>query len=102
MDTYSKTIIQKFDNGVNIVHIPDLTDEERARRQAQRRRAAEQLLKEAERVKKTTGRAKRAFCVVHNSTIVVPLIPPFTQKRCATPLCAPHRGHVGQAGGREH
>lgn len=52
MDTYSKTIIQKFDNGVNIVHIPDLTDEERARRQAQLRRAAEQLLKEAERVKK--------------------------------------------------
>ena len=52
MDTYSKTIIQKFDNGVNIVHIPDLTDEERSRRQAQLRRAAEQLLKEAERVKK--------------------------------------------------
>lgn len=52
MDTYSKTIIQKFDNGVNIVHIPDLTDEERARRQAQLRRAAEQLLKEVERVKK--------------------------------------------------
>lgn len=52
MDTYSKTIIQKFDNGVNIVHIPDLTDEERARRQEQLRRAAEQLLKEAERVRK--------------------------------------------------
>ena len=80
MDTYSKTIIQKFDNGVNIVHIPDLTDEERARRQAQLRRAAEQLLKEAERVKKTTGRAKRAFCVVHNSTIVVPLIPLLHKK----------------------
>lgn len=84
MDTYSKTIIQKFDNGVNIVHIPDLTDEERARRQAQLRRAAEQLLKEAERVKKT-GRAKRAFCVVHNGITVVP-ISPFTQKRCAVPL----------------
>lgn len=48
-DTYSKTIVQEFDNGVNIIHIPDLTDEERARRQQQLRRTAEHFLKALER-----------------------------------------------------
>ena len=54
MDTYSTTIIQEFHNGRNIVHIPDLTDEERERRFQSLYKAAERMLKKV--VEHDTGR----------------------------------------------
>lgn len=45
---YSKTITQEFQNGVNIVHFPDLTEEERKKRQERLVKAAERFLKHVE------------------------------------------------------
>lgn len=45
---YSKTIVQEFKNGVNVIHFPDLTEDERARRQEQLYNAAERFLKVVE------------------------------------------------------
>ena len=58
METYSKTIIQEFPNGQNIIHVPDLTDEERNKRYGQLKRAAEALLKDAERLKEEKQNAE--------------------------------------------
>lgn len=48
---YSKTEVQEFRNGVNIVHFPDLTEEERANRNEQLKKAAERFMKQIERRK---------------------------------------------------
>lgn len=52
---YSKTEIQEFKNGVNIIHFPDLTEDERANRQEQLKKAAERFLKAVERMKGEEG-----------------------------------------------
>lgn len=52
---YSKTEIQEFKNGVNIIHFPDLTEDERANRQEQLKKAAERFLKAVERMKGEKG-----------------------------------------------
>ena len=43
-DTYKEVKVFHYDNAVVRVHIPDLTDEERARRMKEIERAAAQLL----------------------------------------------------------
>lgn len=48
---YSRTEIQEFANGVNIIHFPNLTEEEKAYRQIKLKKAAERLLKAAEKAK---------------------------------------------------
>lgn len=48
---YSKTEVQEFKNGVNIVHFPDLNEDERAARQEQLKKAAERFMKHIERAK---------------------------------------------------
>lgn len=55
-DTYSRVETVHFPNAVVRVHIPDLTPEERKRREDQVRKAAIALLLEAEKLKrKETG-----------------------------------------------
>ena len=44
-DTYSKTKIIEYPGMIVTVHFPDLTEEERAKRMAAIRKAAENLLK---------------------------------------------------------
>lgn len=46
-DTYSTTKVYTYPNAIVRVHIPDLTDEERARRHKTLYKAAEALLKGA-------------------------------------------------------
>lgn len=48
---YSRTEVQEFKNGKNIVHFPDLTEEERAKRQKQLEQAAIRFMKAVERVR---------------------------------------------------
>lgn len=46
---YSKTEVQEFKDGVNVVHFPDLTEEEKAERNEQLKKAAERFMKQVER-----------------------------------------------------
>ena len=45
---YSKTEIHGFKNGSNIVHFPNLTEDERAARNEQLKKAAERFMKAVE------------------------------------------------------
>lgn len=59
-DTYKEIKTFEYPNCIVRVHIPDLTEEERARRMKRIQKAAEALLKEAVRVEKEKNNEKRA------------------------------------------
>lgn len=50
-DEFKKTITHRYENCIVRVHVPDLTEEERASRRKELKNAAERLMKQIERVK---------------------------------------------------
>lgn len=46
---YSKTEVQEFKNGVNVIHFPDLTEEERENRKEQLKKATARFMAAVER-----------------------------------------------------
>ena len=57
--TYSRKVIKVYPNGVNTVYFPDLTDEERAKRQKNLYDAAERFLRCVERARYEAEKNKK-------------------------------------------